>query len=137
MSSDKRLTAQGLGREMALGGIFQLEFQERDKEDLCSLDWVARPPTGISREWALEIIRGYFKYEKIVRKTLETSKTKWPNDQLLPVVRAILKIAIVEFKLGTEKAVIINEAIRITKKFTGDNAYKFVNAVLDEIQISK
>ena len=47
---------------------------------------------------------------------------------------SILRLAIHELKENLlDKAIVINEAIRLAKKFGQDSSHKFVNAVLDKI----
>ena len=47
---------------------------------------------------------------------------------------SILRLAIYELKENLlDKAIVINEAIRLAKKFGQDSSHKFVNAILDKI----
>ena len=52
-----------------------------------------------------------------------------------PIERAILRLAVSELSEHQEipYRVVLNEAISLTKKFGAQNAYKYVNAVLDKI----
>ncbi len=57
---------------------------------------------------------------------------KWEFDRLNYVVQAILVLAISEFKHSkNDNAIIINEAVELTKIYCSDDDYKFVNALLD------
>ena len=59
---------------------------------------------------------------------------KWSFDRLNLVEQAILLEATSEIKLNiNEKAVIIDEAIVLTKKYCDDESYKYINGVLDNI----
>lgn len=59
------------------------------------------------------------------------------NDKVSSVERAILRLSAYEFLHSTTpKAVIINEAIEISKEFSSENAPKFINAVLDKLKDS-
>ena len=54
--------------------------------------------------------------------------------QLDPIERNILRIAIYELeKKELEPAIVISEAIRMSKKYGSTDGYKFVNAVLDKL----
>ncbi len=60
-----------------------------------------------------------------------------PLAQLDIVEHAILLVAAYELNHGgTPPKVAINEAIILAKKFGGDDSYKFVNGVLDNLQQS-
>lgn len=59
---------------------------------------------------------------------------KWTFDRLNLVEQAILLEATSEIKLNiNEKAVIIDEAIILTKKYCDEESYKYINGVLDNI----
>ncbi|MBT8116432.1 MAG: transcription antitermination factor NusB [Gammaproteobacteria bacterium] len=57
-----------------------------------------------------------------------------PIEQLDPVERAILRIAMYELleRIDIPYRVIINEAIQLTKKFGAEQGHAFVNGVLDK-----
>lgn len=58
---------------------------------------------------------------------------RWRFDRLGVCTRIIMRMAIFELtRTDTAPTVIINEAIEITKAFAEQDAYKFVNGVLDE-----
>lgn len=61
----------------------------------------------------------------------------WNFSRINTTIRAILITSVTEFfidDLDTEKAVIINNAVKFSKKFGdgGEKDYKFVNAILDK-----
>ena len=59
---------------------------------------------------------------------------KWSFDRLNLVEQAILLEAVSEIKLNlNEKAVIIDEAIIMCKKYCDEESYKYINGVLDNI----
>ena len=50
-----------------------------------------------------------------------------------PIERNALRLAIYEMlHSDLDKPIIINESIRLTKKYGAEDGYKFVNAVLDK-----
>ncbi len=57
-----------------------------------------------------------------------------PIEQLDPVERAILRIAIYELleRIDIPYRVVINEAVQLAKKFGAEQGHAFVNAVLDK-----
>lgn len=59
---------------------------------------------------------------------------KWSFDRLNLVEQAVLLEATSEIKLNlNEKAVIIDEAIILTKQYCDEESYKYINGVLDKI----
>lgn len=59
----------------------------------------------------------------------------WPVEQLSPVDRNILRIAIYEVKSGKEVPlqVAINEAVELAKRFGGESSPRFINGVLGAV----
>jgi len=59
---------------------------------------------------------------------------KWKFERLNLIEQAILLLATSESKLKlNDKAIIINEAINIAKEYCDEDAYKYINGVLDNI----
>ena len=59
---------------------------------------------------------------------------EWTFDRLGYVEQAILLLAVSELSLGElDRAIIVNEAIELTKKFCDEAAYKLINGVLDQL----
>jgi len=55
----------------------------------------------------------------------------WPLDRIGKVDRSILRLAIQELRLAeTPPSVIINEAVELAKKYSGEEAAKFINGIL-------
>jgi N utilization substance protein B len=59
----------------------------------------------------------------------------WRVDRLAVVDRLVLRLAVWEFRHegDTPAAVVINEAIELARRFSGDESARFVNGVLDAI----
>ena len=60
---------------------------------------------------------------------------KWKFDRLNRLNQAILLLSLAHYYgVGeVEKAVVINVAVSLAKKYLDDNDYKFVNAILDNV----
>ena len=57
-----------------------------------------------------------------------------PLNEIDPVERAVLRMATYELltRIDVPYKVIINESVNLTKKFGAEQAYKYVNGVLDQ-----
>lgn len=61
-------------------------------------------------------------------------KTNWHFESLKAIEKAILILAAYEIiHTSTEKKIVINEAIIITKDYCPNDAYKYINGVLDKL----
>ena len=63
--------------------------------------------------------------------------TKWAFERLSYIEQAILLEATSEIKLKlNEKAIVIDEAIILTKQYCDEESYKYINGVLDKICVN-
>ena len=68
-------------------------------------------------------------------KNIQSNLTKWSFNRLNRVIQAILITAYTERNVinETDKKVIINEYIELSKKYGDANDYRLVNSVLDKV----
>lgn len=57
----------------------------------------------------------------------------WKLERLNPVDRALLRMGVAESYFNDQKAVIIDDVIRISKKYGSEESYKIINAILDKV----
>ncbi len=72
-------------------------------------------------------------------KAFNCKMRKWTFDRLNRVEQAILLLAYCHFfyfEEKTDRAIIINVAVKQAKTYLEDNDYKFVNAVLDKVLVA-
>lgn len=90
------------------------------------------------REFAMELFRGVMDNLEKVDESIISNLTDWDFDRLGSIERATLRLGSYEILFGTlDSAVVINEAIEITKAFGTEQSPKFINGVLDAISKSK
>lgn len=75
------------------------------------------------------------KYKDIyIQKMNEVLKGDWEFDRLGYIEQSILILASCELDLETApKAIVIDEAVRLSKKYCDDDAYKLINGVLHQL----
>ena len=72
--------------------------------------------------------------EAFEQKINELLRDDWDFDRLSMLEQAILLISFQEILANdTPKAVVINEAITLAKKYCDDNSYKLLNGVIDQL----
>jgi N utilization substance protein B len=57
----------------------------------------------------------------------------WKLQRLMPVDRSLLRMGVAESFFNDQKAIIIDDVIRIAKKYGGEESYKIINAILDKV----
>lgn len=72
--------------------------------------------------------------DAFVQRIDQLLRDDWEFDRLSMLEQAILLISCEEILANdTPKAVVINEAITLAKKYCDDNSYKLINGVLDQL----
>lgn len=123
-------------RECALKAIFQLDFHPEPKDFAESVDYYMED-NGLELEYGKTLISMTQAYLSEIDSLLdEYLKSTWKIGRIPKVEKSILRLAICELKYMEEKVpfeVVINEAIELTKKFSGDNRKSYINGILNKI----
>ncbi|MFH0708702.1 MAG: transcription antitermination factor NusB [Pseudomonadota bacterium] len=90
------------------------------------------------RDFAMDLFRGVTEHLVAVDEAIEKHLKDWDFDRLGSIERATLRLGAYEIMYGElDTAVIINEAIEVTKAFGSEQSPKFINGVLDAISKDK
>jgi N utilization substance protein B len=90
------------------------------------------------RDFALDLYDGVMKNIEVVDKAIIEHLKEWDFERLGAIERATLRLAAYEILFGElDSAVVINEAVEITKAFGTEQSPKFINGVLDSISKEK
>jgi transcription antitermination protein NusB len=68
-----------------------------------------------------------------IDKKISDNLIGWKLERLMAVDRSLLRMGISESFFNDQKAVIIDDVIRIAKKYGGEESYKIINAILDKV----
>ena len=94
-----------------------------DVEDITSID-----------EYALEIAKSISINQQNFIEEISKYLKRWTFDRLNYLDQAILLVGAAELKAAkVQKAIVIDEAISIAKEYCDDDAYKYINGVLDRL----
>jgi transcription antitermination protein NusB len=86
-------------------------------------------------EFTIAAVRGVEGSIAEIDETLAMHATGWAVDRIAPLERSILRLAIWELQSGvTPPEVAIDEAVRLAKRYSTDDAGNFVNGVLGAVQ---
>jgi len=85
-------------------------------------------------EFTIKAVAGVLKTGDDVDALIAAHAKDWPLDRIAPLERSILRLAVWEIQSGvTPPEVAIDEAVRLTKRYSTDEAGAFVNGVLGGI----
>ena len=90
------------------------------------------------KDFALTLYEGVMKNIAPVDEAIIKHLKDWDFERLGAIERATLRLATYEILFGElDSAVVINEAVEITKAFGTEQSPKFINGVLDAISKDK
>jgi N utilization substance protein B len=85
-------------------------------------------------EFTIKAVAGVLASKEEIDVVLEAHSRGWPVDRVAPLERSILRLAVWEIQTeATPVEVAIDEAVRLTKRYSTDEAGAFVNGVLGGI----
>lgn len=123
-------------RELALQMLFQADLGQQPDEQVRSTFWKGQGEVSPEvKGFAEDIFRVARDRAPEIDKLIEDHADNWRIDRMAAVDRNLLRAAVAEL-LGfpqTPRAVVINEAIEIAKKFSSPEATNFINGVLDKV----
>jgi N utilization substance protein B len=129
----KRRTA----RERALQALYEIEFSGEGPEAALS----GASPAGLAPEDAAEyagwLVRGVVERRDELDALIQATSRHWRVARMTPVDRNVLRLAVLELLAEgatLAPAIVINEAIEIARRFSGEESAVFVNGVLDAVR---
>jgi N utilization substance protein B len=116
-------------RELALQMLFQADMGKQ------TVDHVQRTFWAEVRGFAEDLFRVATDRSAEIDKLIEGHAEHWRMERMAAVDRNLLRAGVAEFLAypETPRAVIINEALEIARKFSSLESVQFVNGVLDSV----
>ncbi|OGJ57595.1 transcription antitermination factor NusB [Candidatus Peribacteria bacterium RIFCSPLOWO2_12_FULL_55_15] len=90
---------------------------------------------GVDAEFASGLLQGILQHEEELHDLVQQHAPGWTWERMDPIARVVLLLG--SYELAHTKdvppAVVINEAIEVTKEYCTEESGKFVNGVLNAI----
>ena len=120
-------------RECLVQAIYQYIFNESYLHSLIDQFLKENTPKKISFDYFKQRLEKIFEQADDLREITEDLKNN-KGESLEIIDEAILWLGIIEIRANElDHPIVIDECIRLAKKFSNPNSYKFVNAKLDEL----
>ncbi len=123
-------------REVILKILYQIDvlnIQENDIHDIIQNNFDFFKALNIEeKEFIKEVISEYYKKKENIDNLISESLIGWKLSRLTPIDRNLLRMGIAE-SYNNKKAIIIDDIVRIAKKYGGEDSYKIINAILDKV----
>jgi len=123
-------------RELVLQMLFQADMGKQPADVVRKTFWAERSNVDDEvRGFADDLFRLASDRLTEIDGLIEKHTQHWRMDRMATVDRNVLREAVAEF-LGhpeTPRAVVINEALEIARKFSSPESVQFINGVLDSV----
>jgi transcription antitermination protein NusB len=123
-------------RELALQMLFQADLGRQTGDDVRRTFWKERDNVETDvRGFAEDLFRVALDRTGEIDTLIENHAEHWRMERMAAVDRNILRAAVAEL-LGfpsTPRAVVINEALEIARRFSSPESVQFINGVLDSV----
>ncbi|MFQ5738601.1 MAG: transcription antitermination factor NusB [Acidobacteriota bacterium] len=123
------------GREFALQLLFQEDVAQTPPEEIRRLFWASNQTDEETRGFAELLFHKFLESQLQVDQLIRRHARNWSLERMAAVDRNILRMAASELLFTeTPAAVVIDEAIDIARKYSGEDSPDFVNGVLDAVK---
>ena len=122
-------------RECALQILFQLEFNAGEPKDLIRAYWEGQKASPQVRTYGTWIVETSQTHRAAIDAAIQAASKNWRLARMAVVDRNILRIAVSEllYEPALVPAIVMDEAIEIAKRYSGEESAVFVNGVLDAV----
>jgi N utilization substance protein B len=123
-------------RELVLQMLFQSDMGKQPADQVRRTFWSEhKSAEGEVRGFAEDLFRVATDHAAEIDGLIVRHAEHWRMDRMAAVDRNLLRSAVAEF-IGfpdTPRAVVINEALEIARKFSSPESVQFINGVLDSV----
>ncbi len=125
-------------RVWAMQVLFSMDFNPLAANAALTLFWKKQPADEKSQRFTSDLVAGVQTYKKRLDSLIAKHTDNWDIARISAVDRNILRVALFEmcYRPDIPLFVSINEAVDIAKRFSGDEAGKFINGVLDQARLA-
>ena len=123
-------------RELCLQMLFQWEMGKQTPEHVRKTFWAERREVDEStRGFADDLFQVAVNRQEEIDELIKKHAEHWRLERMAAVDRNVLRASVAEFLAwrDTPRAIIINEALEIARKFSAPESVQFINGVLDSV----
>jgi len=115
--------------------LFAIDATGGDVAQAISDFWRELPGDAEGREYADALVRGVREDVEKLDERIRAASQNWRLERMARIDRNALRLGTYELLTRTDvpRAVVLDEAVELAKRFGGEESSKFVNGVLDRI----
>lgn len=129
-------------REYVLQILYQVDITRGNWQEALENFWQTNQVQDIPdelKDFSASLLGGVTEHLKDIDNKISKYAANWQLERMAFVDRNIMRLGCFEllYRQDIPPKVAINEAVELAKKYSGVEAGKFVNAILDQIKIEK
>jgi N utilization substance protein B len=115
--------------------LFAIDATGGDVDQAISDFWRELPGDAEGRDYADALVRGVKSDAERLDERIRAASQNWRLERMARIDRNALRLGAYELltRKDVPRAVILDEAVELAKRFGGEESSKFVNGVLDRI----
>jgi transcription antitermination protein NusB len=123
-------------RELALQMMYQWELGGHTPEHVLSTFLASKELDADVETFARSLFEGAVREVEALDRALAGRTEHWKVQRMAAVDRNVLRVALYELLHcpDTPPKVVINEALEIARRYSGEDSVEFVNGVLDAVR---
>lgn len=123
-------------RELALQMLFQWEVGKHSTAHVIATFLNPKEAEGTVNSFARDLFQGTVDEIPALDPKLRETAKNWRLERMGAIDRNVLRLALFELihYPQTPPAVVINEALEIARRFSGEESAEFVNGILDAVR---
>ena len=126
------ISRRSKSREFAMQMLFHWEMSPQEPRKLEIKFWRGAQAAEDTEKFANQLFEATLRTVKDLDEVIAKHCENWRFDRIAAIDRAILRLAMHELALQkTPVRSVINEAVKLAKKYSSENSAGFVNGILD------
>lgn len=123
------------GRVIAVQTLYIYEMSQNEQA-LSDWRWISSDLKEESLLFARFLLNGIYAHLDEIDRMIESASDKRDFDRIAKVDLAVLRVSVYEMLFQAQPLkprIVIDEAVEISKNFSADDSYRFVNGILDKL----
>jgi N utilization substance protein B len=132
------MASRRLGREQALQALYSITIGNREPGEALS-EVTGESADSEHRTFVKELVLGTLEFSERAERIVSPLLEGWSIERLPAIDRLLLEMGTYELRCRPEtpRAVVINEAVELAKRFSTEDSGRFVNGVLNAVAQSE
>ena len=130
------MVGRRFARVTVLSALYQMDVGDFTKEKVLELDWIDEEVSDDLKEFISDLVCGTIDHLDRIDDLVKKYSSNWSIERISPVDKSILRFSIYSllYRPDIPPNVVIDEAVEISKLYSTEKSYQFINGILDGIK---